>query len=167
MPVMRRHARRGRGALGAGRRCRSCEARDRPDRGRVDEGLAASPVDGSPPPPVDLAVEAGPIDPSDELDLPIGEAGAAAGAAVGLTRRPRLRSARASRPPYDRSLPVTATDGLHQTPHYLELRALLVLDERDDLVDELLDLYTPWNLYALHAIGSKIDSELRAHPRHR
>ena len=39
-----------------------------------------------------------------------------------------------------------------------------MLDDRNELVDELLDLYTPRNLYALHAIGSKIDSELRDAP---
>ena len=59
-------------------------------------------------------------------------------------------------------MPVAAADGLRHTPQYLELRARFpVLDGRDDLVDELLDLFTPRNLYALHAIGAKIDRELR------
>ncbi|HSJ00376.1 MAG TPA: hypothetical protein VLA59_08320 [Patescibacteria group bacterium] len=59
-------------------------------------------------------------------------------------------------------LPVAAADGVRQTAQYLELRARFpVLDGRDDLVEEVLDLFTPRNLYALHAIGAKIESELR------
>jgi hypothetical protein len=58
--------------------------------------------------------------------------------------------------------PVAAADVLRTSPQFLELRARFpVLDGRDDLVEELLDLFTPRNLYALHAIGSKIESELR------
>jgi hypothetical protein len=59
-------------------------------------------------------------------------------------------------------VPVAAADGLRASPQYLELRARFpVLDGRDDLVEELLDLFTPRNLYALHAIGAKIETELR------
>lgn len=59
-------------------------------------------------------------------------------------------------------LPVAAAGGVRQTAQYLELRARFpVLDGRDDLVEEVLDLFTPRNLYALHAIGAKIESELR------
>jgi hypothetical protein len=58
-------------------------------------------------------------------------------------------------------VPVAAAGGIRHSPQYLELRARFpVLDGRDDLVDELLDLFTPRNLYALHAIGSKIDGEI-------
>jgi len=58
-------------------------------------------------------------------------------------------------------VPVAAADGVRLSPQYLELRARFpVLDGRDDLVEEILDLYTPRNLYALHAIGAKIESEL-------
>jgi hypothetical protein len=39
-----------------------------------------------------------------------------------------------------------------------------VLDERRELVDELLDLYTSRNLYALQAIANKIDAEFRDQP---
>jgi hypothetical protein len=57
---------------------------------------------------------------------------------------------------------VAAADGVRRSPHYLELLGRFpVLDGRDELVEELLDLYTPRNLYALHAIGEKIESELR------
>ncbi|HEY8170610.1 MAG TPA: hypothetical protein VIH24_05875 [Candidatus Limnocylindria bacterium] len=59
-------------------------------------------------------------------------------------------------------VPVAAAGGVRSSPQYLELKARFpVLDERDDLVEELLDLYTPRNLYALHAIGAKIDTEVR------
>ena len=59
-------------------------------------------------------------------------------------------------------LPVASADGMRHTPQYLELHARFpVLDDREDLVDEVLALFTPRNLYALHAIGTKIESELR------
>jgi hypothetical protein len=60
-------------------------------------------------------------------------------------------------------VPVLApAEGIRQTAQYADLRSRFpVLDDRDDLVDELLDLFTPRNLYALHAIGEKVESELR------
>ncbi|MGH2488084.1 MAG: hypothetical protein ACRDFR_00500, partial [Candidatus Limnocylindria bacterium] len=39
-----------------------------------------------------------------------------------------------------------------------------VLDERRDVVDEVLDLYTARNLYALQAIANKIDAEFHDQP---
>jgi hypothetical protein len=39
-----------------------------------------------------------------------------------------------------------------------------VLDERSDVVDEVLDLYTSRNLYALQAIANKIDAEFHDQP---
>lgn len=39
-----------------------------------------------------------------------------------------------------------------------------VLDGQDELVDEILSLYTPRNLYALQAIANKIDAEFRDQP---
>jgi hypothetical protein len=57
--------------------------------------------------------------------------------------------------------PQTATD-VRQGPHYQQLRDRFpVLDGRSELVDELLDLYTPRNLYALQTIANKIDAEFR------
>ncbi len=48
---------------------------------------------------------------------------------------------------------------------YGELRERFpILDGRDDLVDELLALYTPRNLHALQVIAAKIDSEIRDGP---
>jgi hypothetical protein len=53
------------------------------------------------------------------------------------------------------------TAGVRQSHHYQQLRDRFpVLDGRDGLVDELLSLYTPRNLYALHAISEKIDTEV-------
>jgi hypothetical protein len=53
------------------------------------------------------------------------------------------------------------TAGVRQSHHYQLLRERFpVLDGRDDLVDELLALYTPRNLYALHAISEKIETEV-------
>ncbi|MEP6470093.1 MAG: hypothetical protein ABJC24_10010 [Chloroflexota bacterium] len=56
---------------------------------------------------------------------------------------------------------VTATD-VRQGTHYQQLHDRFpVLDGRTELVDELLDLYTSRNLYALQTIANKIDAELR------
>jgi hypothetical protein len=57
--------------------------------------------------------------------------------------------------------PATATD-VRQGPHVQLLRDRFpVLDGRDELVDELLALYTPRNLYAIQTIATKIEAELR------
>jgi len=114
-------------------------------------------VDDLPPVPTGLT------EPDDESD-PLGEGGEPPPPApltvdpptAGLDR-PRFASTVRPEP-----MPVAAADGLRASPQYLELRERFpVLDGRDDLVEELLDLFTPRNLYALHAIGSKIESELR------
>ena len=60
--------------------------------------------------------------------------------------------------------PAPSTD-IRQSLHYQQLRDRFpVLDGHDDLLDELLDLYTPRNLYALQTIASKIDAEFRDPP---
>jgi len=74
-----------------------------------------------------------------------------------LTARPQFSSTVLPDPG-----PTVAARGVRQSPQYVDLRGRFpVLDERDDLVEELLGLYTPRNLYALHAIGAKIDGEVR------
>src|SRR6187551_70639 len=117
-----------------------------------------------PPAPVGLTEidEASEVD--EEGEAPLGEAGGppeppspAVDPPSGLGDRPRFASTVRPDP-----ILVGTAEGIRHSPQYLELRARFpVLDGRDELVTELLDLYTPRNLYALHAIGSKIDSELR------
>ncbi len=128
---------------------------------------AADAADDLPPAPMGLTEPIGPIGPIEEADAPIGEAGGPPSPAPppldppsGLGDRPRFASTVRPEP-----MPVAAVDGVRQSPQYLELRARFpVLDGRDELVDELLDLYTPRNLYALHVIGSKIEQEMRDTP---
>jgi hypothetical protein len=61
----------------------------------------------------------------------------------------------------DPAPPTTIVD-VRRSSHYQQLRERFpVLDGRDELVDEILGLYTPRNLYALQTITNKIDAELR------
>lgn len=86
-----------------------------------------------------------PAPPSLPIDPPVGDA-------------PRPRFASTVRPD---PVPVGSAEGIRHAPQYLDLVSRFpVLDGRHELVEELLDLYTPRNLYALHAIGAKIDSEV-------
>ena len=125
----------------------------------VDEDAAEE----LPPAPVGLT-DADPTPPPLEDDEPLGEAGGPPEPPAplvdppsGLSEGPRFASTVRPEP-----VPVAAAGGVRQSPQYLELRERFpVLDGRDDLVEELLDLYTSRNLYALHAIGSKIDAEIR------
>ncbi len=55
-----------------------------------------------------------------------------------------------------------AVPDVREGPHVAQLRERFpVLDGRRDLVDELLALYTPRNLYALETIAGKIETEMR------
>ena len=104
------------------------------------------------------------VPPADEEgEPPLGEAGGpppvpvAVDPPTAVGERPRFASTFRPDP-----VPIPEAGAVRIAPHYVELRARFpVLDGRDELVDELLDLYTPRNLYALHAIGEKIESELR------
>ncbi len=103
---------------------------------------------------------------ADELDLTIGEGGGPPPAPQAVdppsstAERPRFSSTVRPDP-----APSTAADGPRQSPAHQELRSRFpVLDGKDDLVEELLNLYTPRNLYALHAILSKIEGEIRSTP---
>jgi hypothetical protein len=103
---------------------------------RLDEDPAA-PIGepGEPPPPPPLPVEA-----------PTGG------------DRPRYASTVLPEPAAQQ---LTATD-VRQAAHYQQLRDRFpVLDGRTEIVDELLDLYTSRNLYALQTIANKIDVEIR------
>jgi hypothetical protein len=96
---------------------------------------------GGPPPPPALTA-----------DPPTGAATATPGPRFASTVRPE-------------PINISVGEGLKQANHYQQLRARFpVLDNREELVDELLELYTPRNLYALEAIGAKIDAELRDQP---
>ncbi len=54
------------------------------------------------------------------------------------------------------------TPDVRQGPHVAQLRERFpVLDGRRDLVEELIGLYTPRNLYALETIAGKIETEMR------
>jgi hypothetical protein len=116
--------------------------------------------DDLPPAPIGLTEPSAAAD-----EPPLGEAGgppppppAAVDPPTGVGDGPRYASTVRPEP-----MPaVAASEGVRQSPQYLDLRARFpVLDGRDELVDELLDLFTPRNLYALHVIGEKIESELR------
>jgi hypothetical protein len=59
----------------------------------------------------------------------------------------------------------TAAGDQRAAHHVQQLRDRFpILDGRQELVDELLDLFTPRNLYALETIANKIDAELRTEP---
>ena len=127
---------------------------------------AADVEDDLPPAPVGLTVEPEPEDePPGDPAAPIGEGGGPPSLAPATPDAP-TGSLRSGRPRYastvhpDPSAP-PASD-VRQSLHYQQLRDRFpVLDGRSELVDELLDLYTPRNLYALQTIANKIDAEFR------
>ncbi len=118
------------------------------DRAPIDAAPPFAPLgaDAAADPDVPLGEPGGPpAPPSPPVDPPVGEAS-----------RPRFASTVRPEP-----VPMGSAEGIRHAPQYLDLVARFpVLDGRHELVAELLDLYTPRNLYALHAIGSKIDSEV-------
>jgi hypothetical protein len=144
-------------------RCAACDAAlgGAPERSApVDDvdlaklGFSADAAPGATPAPHDVV----------SIGLPVAEAPTADDEirpdANAGSEPPRFAST--VRPP---PVAATAAEGLRQSPHYLELAARFpVLDGRDDLVAEVLSLFTPRNLYALHAIGAKITTELRDTP---
>ncbi|MEO5987078.1 MAG: hypothetical protein ABIW50_01425 [Candidatus Limnocylindria bacterium] len=154
-------------------RCAACDlSRGGPEErsGPIDDvdlaKLGIDPPDGAPP------VDAPPSDSpaanltTDEGDLEIGERGGPPPVPLpvdpptSVEERPRFASTVRPDP-----LRVVAADGVRHSPAYQELHARFpVLDGREDLVDELLQLFTPRNLYAIHAILAKIDAELRDTP---
>jgi hypothetical protein len=123
---------------------------------------AADVEDDLPPAPVGLTAAP---EPEDDPAAPIGEGGGPPSLAP-ATPDPPTGALRSGRPRYastvhpDPAVP-QATD-VRQSLHYQQLRDRFpVLDGRTELVDELLDLYTPRNLYALQTIANKIDAEFR------
>lgn len=123
--------------------------------GEVDEEL--------PPAPVGLT---GP--PAPDRDEPLGERGGPPPPSAMAEPEPPS-GARAARPRFASTVhpdpaPAPSTD-VRQSMHYQQLRDRFpVLDGRHELVEELLELFTPRNLYALQAIASKIEAEFRDPP---
>jgi hypothetical protein len=107
----------------------------------VDEpALAPLGEPGGPPPP-----------PARAPDPPV---------AIGAEEGPRYAST-------VRPVPIPASVGtdVRQGLAYQQLQDRFpVLDDRRDVVDEVLDLYTSRNLYALQAIANKIDAEFHDQP---
>ena len=126
---------------------------------------AADSEDDLPPAPVGLTGEP---DPPDEAGGTLGEAGGPPPPPQAAVDPP-TGSARASRPRFASTVhpdpaPQAAID-IRQSLHYQQLRDRFpVLDGRAELVEELLDLYTPRNLYALQTIANKIETEFRDQP---
>jgi hypothetical protein len=125
------------------------------ERGSGDAGPMPVVADDLPPAPVGLT-EPDAVAPMGEAGGPPAPPAPAIDPPSGGGERPRFASTVRPDP-----VPVAAGGGIRHSPQYLELSARFpVLDGRDDLVDELLALFTPRNLYALHAIGAKIDGEM-------
>lgn len=126
---------------------------------------AADADEDLPPAPVGLTRAP---EPEDDPDTTLGERGgppppppSAPDPPGGGTRAGRPRFASTVHPD---PAPAPSTD-IRQSLHYQQLRDRFpVLDGHDELVDELLDLYTPRNLYALQTIATKIDAEFRDPP---
>jgi len=128
----------------------------------ASDGMSEEDEDDLPPAPVGLTAPAGPIE--DVAEAPLGESG-------GPPAPPRQPidpptgtaplGPRYASTVHPEPIPTTP-DQARQAQHYVMLHDRFpVLDGRTELVDELLALYTPRNLYALQAIASKIDAELR------
>jgi len=118
-----------------------------------------------PPAPVGLT---GPPEPPDEDPAPpLGELGGppapplqASEPQSRIADGPRFASTVRPDP-----LPQATAAGVRQSQHYQQLRDRFpVLDGREALVEEVLDLFSPRNLYALHTIANKIDAEFRDGP---
>ena len=127
---------------------------------------AADVEDDLPPAPVGLTAAPEPDEDADgDPAAPIGEGGGPPALSQALPDPP-TGSLRSGRPRFASTVhpdpaPQPQTD-VRQSLHYQQLRDRFpVLDGRDELVDELLDLYTPRNLYALQTIANKIDAEFR------
>jgi SAM-dependent methyltransferase len=104
---------------------------------------------------------------AEDPDAPLGEPGEPP-APVALEPEPPLSAGPAgprwASTVHPRPMPADAGDVRHGL-HYQQLHDRFpVLDGRDELVDEILRLYTPRNLYALQTIANKIDAEFGDRP---
>ncbi len=122
------------------------------------EDLPAAPVGLSGPPPdtdpeePPLGEPGGPPPPPMQADPPTGHAATGQPSRWASTVRPE-------------TAPQAQPADLRQGIAYQQLRDRFpVLDGRHELVEELLALYTPRNLYALQVIAGKIEAEFRDAP---
>ena len=128
---------------------------------------AADADEDLPPAPMGLIGE--PLDVDEPALAPLGEPGGPPSpparapdppVAIGAEEGPRYAST-------VRPVPMPAPVGtdVRQGLAYQQLQDRFpVLDDRRDVVDEVLDLYTSRNLYALQAIANKIDAEFHDQP---
>ena len=130
-----------------------------------DADPSADPEDDLPPAPVGLT-EATDVDDLEAMEAPLGEPGGPPPPPLQPADPPTGPQSPGG-PRYASTVlpepaPPQAAVDVRRGPHYQQLRDRFpVLDGREDLVDELLELYTPRNLYALQTIANKIDSEFR------
>ena len=117
-------------------------------------------------PPAPVGLTAVPEGDDDDPGAPIGEPGGPPALAP-TTPDPPSGAQRSARPRYASTVhpdpaQQPASIDVRQSLHYQQLRDRFpVLDGRTELIDELLELYTPRNLYALQTIANKIDAEFR------
>jgi len=124
----------------------------------ADEDLPPAPVGLTPgaappePPLAPLGEPGGPPPPPARLPDPPVSSAAPDGPRYASTVRPT-------------PLPLPVGTDVRQGLAYQQLRDRFpVLDGRTELVDEVLDLYTARNLYAVQTIANKIDAEFRDQP---
>lgn len=139
-------------------------------RPQADEPVvepAADAEEDLPPAPVGLIGDPLPVEPP--ILAPLGEPGGPPPpparapdppVIIGSGEGPRYASTVRPTP-----IPSPVGTDVRQGLAYQQMRERFpVLDERRDVVDEVLDLYTARNLYALQAIANKIDAEFHDQP---
>src|SRR5574338_871306 len=159
-------------------RCATCDS-----LGAADEQVAAvddadlaklgidRPVDPSPPgedPSADADDDLPPAPTGLTADAPLGERGGPPPPAP-TPADPPASAARTDAPRYASTVRpetvMSSAPAVQQSQHYQQLRDRFPsLDGHDGLADELLELYTARNLYALQTIANKIDAEFRSQP---
>jgi hypothetical protein len=115
-------------------------------------GLIGDPLPIDEPPLAPLGEPGGPPPPPARMPDPPDSLGSEDGPRYASTVRPT-------------PIPAPVGTDVRQGLAYQQLQDRFpVLDDRRDVVDEVLDLYTSRNLYALQAIANKIDAEFHDQP---
>ncbi len=151
------------GGAGAGERVAEV---DEIDLAKLGLGAAASDDAGAagPDAPSGASLQRGPSVSEDDPGAPIGEPGGPP------SPSPAPAAPMAAGPRWHSTVhPAPAASAAASEPragiYHEQLRGRFpVLDGRHELVDEILALYTPRNLYALQTIANKIDAEFRDQP---